>query len=602
MRSGAGVPEESELYYAHFPSRAALVALKTATLSLFLAGFASAVKCGNPWLLGGNADSMRAKAARKTSKSSITDIPYARTLESAHFFIHYALLGDHQVLLQEGEEALARTADSIRQGLPSGAAGRSKDSSAYAVLDSLKREHPAYVRKLAAYLEAAWGYYVDTLGMEGPLGTGVSHFFRIEPGRNHKYPVEIVDIGNAEPDARSIPLYGLAFPIRKIAGLLIENDFLYLASMGPDRKPAGMPIVSRVGGRLSHDYHIEWDAGLKVTASHEFYHAVQFHYVPDFEAPHIWYEVSASGMEERLAPEVDDYLQYLPALFEALPNTEMFDYTGDPEYGNGIFHVFMGGDLDERFDVKVWSRLRDNGNDIREALEWACRRYGRSAGEEFSRYAYKLAMTRLDPAPDASQAFSPDASRWPRLNTTEIDPANPLFEWSSIQRPWTLRVLRMGRGGDWRASRMVFSDTTLACFFALPSGPPTFADIRFGAVIPLPGTETGPFFTVLANTSASSWVKAELRRDGSLADPVLRAYPNPVSVSRGPRQVLFSRQTESKRITIYNEWGLEAAALDFSKDSLLWSWDLSDADGVRLKPGVFYYREEGGPLKTLLLK
>src|SRR6185295_2665464 len=105
----------------------------------------------------------------------------------------------------------------------------------------------------------------------------------------------------------------------------------------------GSPVHSVVNEQTQHDYSQEWDIGLKVTLSHEIYHVLQFGYTPTtYSSFHAWYELSAVGMEERLAPEVDDYFQYLPFVLSRHQSVSLFTPPAFIEnYGNGIFHQFL---------------------------------------------------------------------------------------------------------------------------------------------------------------------------------------------------------------------------------------------------------------------
>ena len=145
---------------------------------------------------------------------------------------------------------------------------------------------------------------------------------------------------------------------------------------------------------------------LRVTAAHEFFHAVQFAYDADDDS---WFlEGTAVWMEDVVYPSINDYLQYLPVSQLRRP-LQSADYAGGVAvYGTVIFWKY----LSERFrDVniirKIWEAAAGPRNGI-QAVAAVLSARGYNFGAEFARYGIwntyppvSYADRRLWPAPVA---------------------------------------------------------------------------------------------------------------------------------------------------------------------------------------------------------
>ena len=570
------------------------------TMCLALEAGAQVPHCGTAELFRrpGGAVNLMAQWSAKRAASS----PEAyRTLETTHFRISYSLAGVNRIKTVAADSALLRLADSLARLAPGHGKGAGDAAFIDARLDSLGASHPQYAVVISDYLEQARAYYVDKLGMRAPSSTGPSYYYQASSGDAGKYSVDIVDVGTAAPSFRGEPIYALTFPSAQ-GGMLLDNDFLYNSRLDSDGIPAGDTITSRYQGGLIRNYGIDWQMGMKVTCFHEFYHAVQFTYTPDPAIFHVWYETGAVGMEERNAPEVNDYLQYLPAYFEDLPDVGMFNYPGRLSwYGNGIFHLFLTSELGEAFDVDVWSRLAGNGNDIRDALSRIGAAQGKSLARIYADFAAQLAFSG-QPVRPPFQPFSPDMPLWPTLNAQPLDIRSPETYQTPAQAPLTIAAWKIsGAAGSGKSLQV--GDTALVPILAF-SGPD--ADLGgpvSGSAFSLnfPDTAGRDNLLLLANGSTDKTPSAKILVLQSVASAKVFAYPNPVRLANPASRLFFARLPHASDISIYSEAGLTVRSLSFSPDSALWSWDLKDASGSPAKPGVYYYRESGGPVAAVLL-
>jgi hypothetical protein len=102
----------------------------------------------------------------------------------------------------------------------------------------------------------------------------------------------------------------------------------------------------------------ERDGFLKVTAAHEFFHAVQGAY--DFFEDFWFMEGTATNMEETVYPEVDDNVNFLDYSPLTVPNSPLDrGGFGDSEYGSWIFWRFLEEKTyrgDSTAIRRVWNR------------------------------------------------------------------------------------------------------------------------------------------------------------------------------------------------------------------------------------------------------
>jgi hypothetical protein len=253
-----------------------------------------------------------------------------------------------------------------------------KGPHAVAGSDSITFSRPPYIDTLMHWLEVAFTLEVDTIGMRAPQGPAVSYHFR-DSRFSDKFPVEIIDIGllrnTWSSDVFEGPCgqcYGLTYPDPNdptLSTLFIDNDFRYQTADDPlltihiasgtcNYSPSTHKITTRRNGKI-FDYTQDWATALRITIFHELYHTTQLRYQNYYDQYHFWFEASAVGVEELGAPDINDYLQYLPTIFSS-PQTSLLDVNADSgirPYGQGIFYQYLLHRFGLHSDPPLWERL-----------------------------------------------------------------------------------------------------------------------------------------------------------------------------------------------------------------------------------------------------
>jgi len=223
---------------------------------------------------------------------------------------------------------------------------------------------PDYVDSTALVLEYVWSFEIDTLGFIEPVSDGGE-------GGDLRYDVYLSDIGG-------MGYYGVTYP----------------ETIQPDGRTWSSYI------ELDNDYY-EFDqlgyrdnpmAAVKVTAAHEFFHAIHFSIdAYEFSGNRFWwYEVSAVWMEDVVFDEVNDYLYYLKYFFH-YPwfSLESFTYDfSDPRSMHPYASCIWGRFLDEKFDRDVMRQIWEicgsiPGYNVLPATDQVLNDYGSSFQDAF---------------------------------------------------------------------------------------------------------------------------------------------------------------------------------------------------------------------------
>lgn len=231
---------------------------------------------------------------------------------------------------------------------------------------------PDWVEETGLAFERSYLLEVDTMGYRQPLSFSAFGY----------YDIYILDLNN---------VYGYTETVTQVtnnpdtytSAIYIENDFSE--------------------GFATHGY----DA-LRVTAGHEFFHAIQFSY--NFRASDTWYyELSSTWMEDVTYDDVNDYYAYLPGYFNS-PNVSLDQTDG---YSAAHWNLMIEKKYGRNAIRKSWEFMpsRDAITSIDDAIKDAS---GSSSNlsrnfSEFTIWNYYTAG-RAD-----SVTYFPEGSHYPKI-------------------------------------------------------------------------------------------------------------------------------------------------------------------------------------------
>ncbi|MEX1276836.1 MAG: MXAN_6640 family putative metalloprotease [Bacteroidota bacterium] len=251
--------------------------------------------------------------------------------------------------------------------------------------------HEQYVDSVAATFDHCWEVQVTDLGYQSPPTDGGQ-------GGGEEYDIYIGNLGTGEFGSTS----WLASDLlpggpseRYLTFIEIDNDYLGHRTSGLN--------------------------GLKVTAAHEFHHAVQIGSYGIWSSSEnydfYFYELSAVWMEDVLFPDINDYLFDVPTYFQRFRESQTqrslrFTTYAFPSffgYERSIFAHFLAKRFGPEVMRTIWSGIRNAPalQSVNEALQ----REGTDLATEFALFSFWNYFTadRAD-----TVRYYPEGNRYPR--------------------------------------------------------------------------------------------------------------------------------------------------------------------------------------------
>lgn len=214
---------------------------------------------------------------------------------------------------------------------------------------------PDYVIKFGSYFEKAWDYETNPnmLGYKPPPPDGNN-------GGDNRFDIYIMDIsyyGYTDIDDNGHPY------------IVVNKDYtFYKGNFDPE------------GYRFGN---------MKVTAAHEFFHAIQYFY-DDWNDGCLWWEENtAVWMEDEVFDLVDDYLRYIP---DRLLNMDIpLDDERSPNslYGGVIWAKFLSETYGKNIIRHIFERLYLDASLAKDAIGYTLQNYNSNWSEALKQFCLK---------------------------------------------------------------------------------------------------------------------------------------------------------------------------------------------------------------------
>ncbi len=243
---------------------------------------------------------------------------------------------------------------------------------------------PDYVDSAAVYLDYAWQVEIEELGFLPPPDSDGQPV--------QQYPIYFTNFG----------YYGMTSfdPYEDIAALPGNNYTSYI--------------------ELNNDFYSRHFfstglAALKVTAAHEFNHAIQLGYHFRFTQsgyPDIFFmEMTSTWLEDYVFDEVNDYFQYLPAFLPNIDGRSFDRFDGNSEYANSLYLHMLAEVYSPEIVPQVWTQIIQEP--AIDALNTVLNKYGSSFADSHNRYAVWVFFTG---SRAISGRYFPEASDYPLIS------------------------------------------------------------------------------------------------------------------------------------------------------------------------------------------
>ncbi len=186
---------------------------------------------------------------------------------------------------------------------------------------------PDYIDEVGIALERTWYIQIDSLGFPAPPDD-----FEVD---GPEYDIYVTNISASR-------YYGVTVPESAVPSTP-RNDYTSYIELDNDYS--------------SSFFYTKGIDGMRVTAAHEFTHAIQYGIVDNVSSDRHFYEISAVWMEDVIYDEIDDYLQYVnnPNSGFIAAIRKPFNYTnGWHEYGAGIWGHYISKRFGPEVMLNAW--------------------------------------------------------------------------------------------------------------------------------------------------------------------------------------------------------------------------------------------------------
>lgn len=487
------------------------------------------------------------------------------TYETIHFSIHYKRTGSDAIILTPTDET-----------------GKT----------------PAYILEIAKWLEVAWSTYVDNWGMRQPPKRSRSFYFNVS--NNGKYGVDVGNIGDHFTPAGCAAYYAVTMQ-PPASTILFENDFRYKANC-KDLSPLTMETPTS-DTSFSYNYFEKWQLGVAVTAVHEFYHSIQFAYTPSLTDIHIWYEASATSMEEQLAPDVNDYWQYLDEYFFRNQNNFFSQDNGNPAgYSKSILPLFMTKVIGSNINKTVWEFL-GQGDTLPLALNNSLLKLGTSMQAIFPQYAKNIAYTQNWNTPPF-ESISNDRLHWPIIDSIPLSKASLSLTPIRIE-PLGFAKISLPSSNKDQIFRFALRTGAMAHISTISGSDTSGAYITEPQqYVSVTSKFSKPLSVLISNPDMYTTSEVLISPGESKQDTAIIAYPNPLFIGVHYPNLFFTRignVVDTSHVQIVSEWGQSIAHLALKPDDAVWSWNLQDSTGNQVKPGVYFLKIDQKPWQPVVI-
>jgi hypothetical protein len=346
--------------------------------------------------------------------------------------------------------------------------------------------------------------------------------------------------------------------------------------------------------------------GLRVTAAHEYFHAVQLGYA--FRDEDIFYfEASSVWMEDVVYDDVNDYLQYLPQFFRSLDLP--FNLTdGEHEYGLALWNKFLTRRWRDAGIIRdTWEAIRQTT--AVQAIATVLLERGSTFGDMLTEFSLWNFFTGTRARPDE---FYEEGDLYPEVEyareiAVEVDTFLVDSTASASSRYYRFKTLvadefAVSLQPDnpliWKYSVVVMSPSGLSEFSKFnPGGRGALGRVEsFADIVAIP---TNTLVSTQAVNSYTQFARypfeLRLRRGPAISGVVAKLLPprpHPVVVD-GQQQAVFDfvlSQSEEVKVRILDAVGRRVWGRDFGflRDGFnAFHWDGRDEDGRLVDSGVY---------------
>jgi hypothetical protein len=405
---------------------------------------------------------------------------------------------------------------------------------------------------------------------------------------DYVYKIEVEQLGYDPPPGQD---GNPAVPYQ----IFFTNQFAYGITRKGDLIAANLPDTS-------YTSYIEMDNnfaeyyfpsqgldGLKVTAAHEFHHAIQLGY--GFRESDIYFfEMTSTWLEEYIYPEIDDYLNYLDFFFEVVSNSRFDQNNLTYPYANSIYLQMLEAQYDASIIRSIWDKLRTEKS--HSAIKSTLEQNNTTWYQSLNHYALWLFYTG-DRA--ISGTFFKDAAFFPEITIKSEDKIE--FDAAFVEDVNITEIAN--RYIEIQNVRGKILDIQVIADNGFKSGYRTMTEYSYSQSydvntgITSEPIDSDQLVLVMTNSGRNELVTTvDISLSGSIDLTSIYPFPNPVHAN-SEKIIRFQNVPPEAELHIFNTSGKRIARIKNQGSSRIRSWYLKNDDGKEVAAGIYFYLVQG---------
>ena len=328
--------------------------------------------------------------------------------------------------------------------------------------------------------------------------------------------------------------------------------------------------------------------GVRVTAAHEYFHAVQIgnYRLWTQDTSSFFYEISSTWMEDEVYPDINDYLQYIPAVF-MMTDVPLNRTNGTIEYGRAIFAKYLGKKFGQSIIRDIWNMVTSMPS--LNAVALALGNHQTSLESEYPEYALWHYYTGSKA--DTTQYF-PDGFLYSHVKFfDQIQFIPPRYEGNYELNQLAFKYFRVVNTDT---VTLVATNVNVAAALNDPYTPFPFryiirSDGGDDSYVHLPNG----WWIKLETDDPTRWKSIAFLQSSTMSGDD-SPYPNPF-IADGMRQVAFPlwMQSSNAELAVYSSdlreiyRAQKTADVRFGKTMIQWDGVMNN--GVLAPSGIYYY-------------
>ena len=407
---------------------------------------------------------------------------------------------------------------------------------------------PDFVDSAGVYLEKTWDVEITQLGFHRP------------PGK----------------DGNPIQVYPVYFTNFSYYGLTTPEDMVNYNGVTESAYTSYLELHNDYEGSMFYSNGLE---GLKVTAAHEFHHAIQLGYNADYSDNIFFMEMTSTWLEDYVFEEVNDYVFYLNSFFRYLFSISFTSTSGFNPYANCLYVHMLEKKYGPKIITDTWDRIINEKALIALDHELHLDARNSSFAESQNQYAGWLYFTGSRAIPDL---YFPEGADYP-----EIEPDEGIESFDFGIADQGIRLIELTPPITGLAKAKVISQDD-GKFSHIINHQLLTKPVDFGSndIITINKNETTIVVLSNPNDGFVDDLEYEVKRGKIITVP--ETGEGPIIISSNSSAMNFFNVPENATIRIFNILGQKIRTLRNESGNQL-VWNLKDSSGKRITTGTYIY-------------